>query len=224
MAAFAKLAFLLVGALFYDRSFVPPTPPPSVAEQVRTERKIGWYEALIGRPVLPYWIRTVHWAFTLTEAATILVVAEDPISISVPRLSLALLVGTSLIVVGASIRLRCFRELGRHFTFAMSVRDHHALITTGPYAVVRHPSYTGGNMTLVGAVLSLLTPKSWWWDGGRTTPWGVFLTANFSICAALFMYAFLRGAKEDRYLAKTFGEKWECYARDVPYRYIPGLC
>lgn len=34
-------------------------------------------------------------------------------------------------------------------------------------------------------------------------------------------YALLRGAKEDMYLRREFGEEWERWAKDVPYQYIP---
>jgi protein-S-isoprenylcysteine O-methyltransferase Ste14 len=34
----------------------------------------------------------------------------------------------------------------------------------------------------------------------------------------------MRGAKEDVYLKAQFGEQWERFAKQVPYRYIPGIC
>jgi protein-S-isoprenylcysteine O-methyltransferase Ste14 len=132
--------------------------------------------------------------------------------------------GAGLIIAGALIRLRCFREMGRHFTFALSLRDNHTLITTGPYAVVRHPAYTGGNMTVLGAVLTLMYDGSWWFAGGYATAWGRFLALNFIVSGLLVVRACLRGHKEDDYLKTSFGEQWERFEKQVPHRYIPGVC
>ncbi|KAJ7447705.1 hypothetical protein FB451DRAFT_1567502 [Mycena latifolia] len=142
MAALLKFAFLLVGTLFYGRSVVPPTSPPSVTEQARTDRKIGWYEAFIGRPILPYWIRTVHWAFTLTEA---------PRSSPSPIPHAQLYPAPERHLAGQhEPHFRRRLDPAALPPFAMSVRDSHAFVTTGPYAIVHHPSsYTDGNMTLL---------------------------------------------------------------------------
>ncbi|KAG2126910.1 hypothetical protein DEU56DRAFT_959007, partial [Suillus clintonianus] len=48
------------------------------------------------------------------------------------------------------IRLWCFRTLGRFFTFELGVRKGHKLVTTGPYAVVRHQSYAGAALLSIG--------------------------------------------------------------------------
>ncbi|KAJ6523879.1 hypothetical protein DFH09DRAFT_1190033 [Mycena vulgaris] len=230
MATLLKLPVLLGGAVFYDRSCTPPTPPPTPDQQRRAKKQIGWYEVFVARPILSHWLRMVYWAFTVTEAASIFVgysthtVKTNAGPHPTSRLSGTFLLGTGLIVAGSALRFRCFCELGRQFTFALTLRTDHMLVTTGPYAVVRHPAYTGGIMMLLGAVLTLLCDGSWWWCGGCATAWGTFLELNFVISAALCAYAFARGAKEDTYLEKFFGERWARYARDVPYRYIPGVC
>ena len=61
--------------------------------------------------------------------------------------------GAFLAALGGYIRYCCFRALGRLFTFEMSIRDEHELITDGPYGVVRHPSYTGAILTVIGIIL-----------------------------------------------------------------------
>lgn len=60
--------------------------------------------------------------------------------------------GAFMISLGGYLRFICFRALGRLFTFEMSIRDEHELITDGPYSIVRHPSYTGAVLTLIGII------------------------------------------------------------------------
>ncbi|KAJ7159096.1 hypothetical protein C8R43DRAFT_1086962 [Mycena crocata] len=237
MVPFVKLPLLLATALFYDRSCVPPAFPPSVEEQKRADsnghRTVGWYERL-AVPIVPLWTRMSFWALTITEAIYILAPVEATHSLIATgdsgdydirgRITLISFIGACLIITGAIIRFRCFRELGRHFTFALSLRDDHALITSGPYAVVRHPAYTAGNMTICGAAMTLMCDGSWWFGVGYATRWGLFLGVNFVVSALLVVRAFLRGVQEDPYLRASFGEQWERYAKQVPYRYIPGVC
>ena len=55
--------------------------------------------------------------------------------------------------LGGYIRWACYRALGRLFTFEMSIRDNHELVTDGPYGWVRHPAYTGILLIVAGVVL-----------------------------------------------------------------------
>ena len=60
-----------------------------------------------------------------------------------------------LILFGAVLRQACYNALGPNFTFAHTTQADHQLIISGPYAYVRHPSYTavvstyGGTIALV---------------------------------------------------------------------------
>jgi hypothetical protein len=60
MASYSKLPLLLATALFYDRSLIPPTLPPSSDEQKRTKihghRSMDWYEGIV-IPIIPLWTR-----------------------------------------------------------------------------------------------------------------------------------------------------------------------
>jgi protein-S-isoprenylcysteine O-methyltransferase Ste14 len=64
-------------------------------------------------------------------------------------------VGEALMVVGVVIRQWAVRLLGRFFTIDVRVHPGQAVVDTGPYRLVRHPSYTGLLLTLTGLGLAL---------------------------------------------------------------------
>lgn len=117
---------------------------------------------------------------------------------------------------------RCFRTLGPLFTFEVTIRPQHELITDGPYAWVRHPSYIGIYLTLLGATAVLCAPGGWLAHGGWQTTGGFLMVLLWTIkCLYVFRGTSLRLKAEDDVLKRTFGPKWEEYARKVPYRMIP---
>lgn len=56
-------------------------------------------------------------------------------------------------VIGASIRKLAYKEMGSQFTFEMSLKKKHRLVTSGVYSWVRHPSYTGLAFFITGSTL-----------------------------------------------------------------------
>ena len=68
--------------------------------------------------------------------------------------------GIALVVVwaGVGLRLWAFRALGRYFTFQVMTSADQPVVTTGPYRVLRHPSYTGILLILLGIGL---TYRNW---------------------------------------------------------------
>lgn len=139
------------------------------------------------------------------------------------HLTPAVLAGTLLTIAGAGIRVACFREMKRFFTFEVTVRDGHELCTSGPYSVVRHPSYTGWFLQSIGVALWSCGAGSWARESGRLdTPLGraaatVFLGLQTYIAFGML----LRCSKEDELLKREFGESWNTWARKVSYRLVP---
>ncbi|PNS08885.1 methyltransferase family protein [Solilutibacter silvestris] len=70
------------------------------------------------------------------------------------RASLAWL-GLILLIGGLMLRAWSIRVLARQFTVDVAIRDDHRLIRSGPYALLRHPSYTGALMCFYGTGLVL---------------------------------------------------------------------
>ena len=63
-----------------------------------------------------------------------------------------LVVGIGLCLIWAGIALRwwSFKTLGTYFTFSVMTSADQPVITSGPYRFLRHPSYTGILLVLVG--------------------------------------------------------------------------
>ena len=59
------------------------------------------------------------------------------------------------------IRVMTYRHLGRFFRFEASIQKDHELIVSGPYAVFRHPSYTGLMLVFIGWFPWQLGKGSW---------------------------------------------------------------
>jgi len=71
------------------------------------------------------------------------------------------ILGDGLVVLGFWITARVFKE--NTFTAStIEVSAGQTVITTGPYAIVRHPMYAGGLVTLVGIPLALGSAWGLW--------------------------------------------------------------
>lgn len=62
-------------------------------------------------------------------------------------------VGIGLIIIGLYCLVVAFRHLGRNLTAYPKPLDDGQLVTTGIYAIVRHPIYTGLLAACVGVVI-----------------------------------------------------------------------
>ena len=112
--------------------------------------------------------------------------------------------GLLLIISGSLLRRYCFRTLGKYFTGDVQAAADQRVVDTGPYRVVRHPSYTGGTMMFVGMGLAL----------------GNWVSLIVMTVATVVAYSY-RVAVEERALLDTLGERYARYAmtrkRFIPY-------
>ena len=92
--------------------------------------------------------------------------------------------------VGFAIWARIY--LGRNWSSAPAVKENHELVTTGPYAYVRHPIYTGLILTALGTTLT-----------GTIFGIGVLIVA-----AGVF---FRRIDKEERIMLELFPDTYPTY-------------
>jgi len=66
-----------------------------------------------------------------------------------------LVVGIVLMALGIALRAWSVIVLGRNFTVYVQVRDEQPVVDTGPYRLLRHPSYTGLLLVCLGIGLAL---------------------------------------------------------------------
>ncbi|KAF9255900.1 hypothetical protein L218DRAFT_1008018 [Marasmius fiardii PR-910] len=233
---FLKLPLLFSEALCMRVTATPPNPPLPAQGMVVPD----WREKFLRCLATPSrLLRFLSWSATFLEFVVIVATinTEGPIS-KIIRLNLVpsdgcisgmgitpiLLLGNTLTLLGTLLRVSCYRTLGPFFTFELRIQEQHRLVTSGPYSVVRHPSYTGLIMTVIGAFANHAS-GSWVVNCGLLeTPVGkclatVWITIAFAVTASLL----LRVPREDVMLKETFGEQWADWAREVPYSLIPGL-
>ena len=141
------------------------------------------------------------------------------------RLTAPALAGCLLGTAGGALRVACHRALGRFFTWQVAVREDHALVTRGPYAVVRHPSYAAWVVMQGGNVLLLLGGGSLFREAGldRTLGGCALVYGSVAYLAVLGWNLLARMKKEDMVLQREFGEEWNRWAQRTPYRLIPWI-
>jgi protein-S-isoprenylcysteine O-methyltransferase Ste14 len=133
--------------------------------------------------------------FTAVGVVGAIVVARTVPSTTMP--SGVAWVGLVLLWCGVALRLWSFRTLGRYFTFTVQTSADQPVITDGPYRVVRHPSYAGILLAVMGIGLCI----------GNWLSFAV-LTA-FVTCGVVF-----RIRVEERALLQELGEPYRAYAAE----------
>jgi len=113
--------------------------------------------------------------------------------------------GFVLYLIGGVLRLAPVFVLGRRFSGLVAIQPGHQLVTTGLYGVIRHPSYLGLFIFVLG--------------------WGLSFRAGVGVMIAVLMLivVLVRIKAEERLLAETFGSEYAAYRarswRLLPYVY-----
>lgn len=137
---------------------------------------------IIGATCFCVIIAEIEWAYWGIPSVQL-----DPLS----------LLGLAIMLGGIGFRIWAIRTMGRNFTATVRIRKEHQLIKTGPYAIVRHPSYTGAFLMIAGIA--------------------VFLESVFSIFLTIFLLTivyYIRIRSEEKVLVEHFGDIYTSYARD----------
>ena len=106
-------------------------------------------------------------------------------------------IGAAVTVAGLLFAVWARHYLGRNWSSSVSIKQGHELITTGPYALVRHPIYTGILTGFLGTAIALSQVR------------GVigFVLIFLVLCAKLRM--------EEQWMRSQFGETYATYAHQT---------
>ena len=111
--------------------------------------------------------------------------------------------GLALMVAGLLFRLVAIRQLGRYFVPEVAIQPGQRVIDKGLYRYLRHPSYTGTFVTILGYALAL----------------GNWLSLAVMLLVPGLVYG-LRMWIEEAALIEAFGEEDRAYSRRTK-RLIP---
>jgi protein-S-isoprenylcysteine O-methyltransferase Ste14 len=122
----------------------------------------------------------------------------------IPRAAAVVVIGVVVAWLGLFLRWWSFRTLGRYFTLVLRTSADQAVVDRGPYRVLRHPSYTGLLMVVIGCALMI----------GN---WVGVLACSAWVGGALVY----RIRVEERALSQALGERYRDFAatraRLVPF-------
>jgi protein-S-isoprenylcysteine O-methyltransferase Ste14 len=113
--------------------------------------------------------------------------------------------GLALVAAGIGLRSWSIAVLGRFFQYRIEVQAGHRIVTSGPYRCVRHPSYTGMALVLVGIALA---------SGDALSLLAVAVIGGAGLA--------VRIRAEERQLADAFGPEYERFAAERK-RLVPGV-
>jgi len=161
--------------------------------------------------------------YTFYDPATLSGICPHPAPL---WLTLAGTLGSSVAWAGSELRVYCYKVLGEYFTFRLAVQEKQPLVTIGPYAYVRHPSYIGSVMLIFGATVAhiLANPYSTCF-GRHTFPHceQVEVASLIILCLGPTLGLLRRMTEEEQMLKEKFGDEyvqWEKRTwRMIPYIY-----
>jgi protein-S-isoprenylcysteine O-methyltransferase Ste14 len=117
-------------------------------------------------------------------------------SAALPDGAVTFWIGVLITWAGIGLRWSCFRTLGSYFTFSVMTSPDQRVIGSGPYRVVRHPSYAGLLLILSG--IAIVVHANW-----------VSLAAMIVLSLAGLAY---RIRVEEAALSLTLGDAYTSYS------------
>ncbi|MBY0277019.1 isoprenylcysteine carboxylmethyltransferase family protein [Candidatus Binatia bacterium] len=165
------------------------------------------YRGLSGRPGSVEWWGGLLFAFAivLTPLAAVLQARGTLSPLIAPRASTALVLGGTLYLAGLAGTLWSQLAMGTSWRIGVDAQERTALITRGPYGVIRNPIFTFMVLGLAG--LAVLAPNA------------LSILALAVLIAAVEIQV---KAVEEPYLERTHGDAYRCY-RAGTWRFVPGI-
>jgi protein-S-isoprenylcysteine O-methyltransferase Ste14 len=111
--------------------------------------------------------------------------------------------GAAVTVAGLLFAIWAREHLGRNWSRSVTIKQDHELITSGPYAVVRHPIYTGILAGFIGTAIALAQVR------------------GLIALVLIFIALWLKLRMEEQWMRSQFGESYATYSHQtsalVPY-------
>lgn len=112
-------------------------------------------------------------------------------------------IGAAVTVAGLLFAVWAREHLGRNWSRSVTIKEGHELIRTGPYAVVRHPIYTGILAGFLGTAIAVSQLR------------GVL------VLVLIFVALWAKLRMEEKWMRAQFGETYAAYTQEtaalVPY-------
>ncbi|KAL5492829.1 hypothetical protein ACEPAI_4277 [Sanghuangporus weigelae] len=229
--------FLSVSVTVLNRMIsTPPNTPPQNRERVEIDKQESAFiaaaaslvrisqfililatlcESLIAIAVrYPSTISSIALSTLLPNEASAQVIGSNPLA----------LIAWAIAVMGRLLRYNSINSFGQLFTYQLTIRNGHVLVTTGPYAVVRYPVCVGSIVAALGTGIFFLGHGSYAYAGKIMRSKAGAPCAFVWLGWKLFMcYNVRLTAHEDEFLGNKFGQLWVSWSQRVGYRLIPGV-
>jgi protein-S-isoprenylcysteine O-methyltransferase Ste14 len=132
---------------------------------------------------------------TLTAIALGIVAAYRLPACRIPSLAIGHEIGYALVLPGLFLRWYSIIYLGRFFTTNVAIATDHRVIDSGPYQFIRHPSYAGSLLAVLGFSLGMHN-------------WASLLIIFVPICAVTMWRIHI----EEQALTAALGQAYRDYA------------
>src|ERR1700693_724924 len=160
----------------------------------------------------PLWSRLLH-VIPLALAVLLLWFPRIPLPVLgdrfLPLIAWPFWAGVALTAGGLLFTVWARIKIGRNWSGIVTIKEGHELIPSGPYAIVRHPIYTGLLLAFVGSALARAE-----WRG--------------ILAVVIAWWALWRKLRfEERWLREQFGESYQAYSQRVaalvPFLLLPSV-
>lgn len=110
--------------------------------------------------------------------------------------------GAALTLAGLLFAVWAREHLGRNWSRSVTIKEDHELITSGPYAVVRHPIYTGILTGFLGTAIAISQVR------------------GPIVLVLIFLVFWMKLRMEEQWMRSQFGETYAMYA-DRTFALVP---
>ncbi len=114
-----------------------------------------------------------------------------------PQTRLTFFAGAAITTAGLLFSVWARFHLGRNWSRSVTIKKDHELIVTGPYALARHPIYTGLLIGFLGTAIAVAQPR------------------GFLAVAIIFIVFWVKLRLEERWMRENFGASYDSYSKRV---------